>query len=456
MTYTQFAANWKRKMNEAFQIANQNSDKGKQYHKAVYDKKARSVDLKVGDRVLVQNCKPLGTGKLSSFWQPNVFVVLKKRDNLPVYELRRYGSPKDKVRVLHRNLLKPVNDLLPQEVDTPVVAQKSTTNSEKIQSTPDVRKNVTSSSENNATGSLKPKGKRGKKKSVSLNPKVMVKKFQATDDVPDILFESEEADALPGEVSTHQDDSDSDSDDYAVIVSWSPDVNKKTDLPGNAEAENVDQEQVVVGSPQPTENRVEEPGFSGFRDEVEEIALNDHAGELNTESDDLDEEESPDLDEEESPERVAIDYDSDSDDLDVADVVENRNVSSDESTLDATVEPENDETISELEPENETISELEHELEIDTESETDGITDTDITDAESSGTVYESAYERVSDFEYEPESPDSSFNSGSSSPPPNRPEITRRSARNIKPPSVLTYDKPGVPLIYQPPTRPKK
>ena len=28
MTYTQFAANWKRKMNEAFQIANQNSDKG--------------------------------------------------------------------------------------------------------------------------------------------------------------------------------------------------------------------------------------------------------------------------------------------------------------------------------------------------------------------------------------------------------------------------------------------
>ena len=112
-SYAKFASEWKERMNEAFKLADQNSDKSKQYNKSKYDVRANSATLQVGDRVLVQNVKP--EGKLSPFWKPDVLVVVRRRGDLPVYELRRYGVKNGKVRVLHRNLLKCVNELVPSE-----------------------------------------------------------------------------------------------------------------------------------------------------------------------------------------------------------------------------------------------------------------------------------------------------------------------------------------------------
>ena len=112
-SYAKFASEWKERMNEAFKLADQNSDKSKQYNKSKYDARVSCAKLHAGDRVLVKNVRP--EGKLASFWNPDVFVVARQRGELPVFELRKYGSKSSKVRVLHRNLLKCVNELVPPD-----------------------------------------------------------------------------------------------------------------------------------------------------------------------------------------------------------------------------------------------------------------------------------------------------------------------------------------------------
>ena len=114
-TYTSFVTNWKRKMSEAFALANQKSGRSQQANKERYDARANSVDIGIGERVLVQKCKKSGTGKLESFWEPDVYVVVEKRPNIPVFGVRKYGASNSRVRVLHRNLLKSVNELCPPE-----------------------------------------------------------------------------------------------------------------------------------------------------------------------------------------------------------------------------------------------------------------------------------------------------------------------------------------------------
>ena len=47
-----------------------------------------------------------GPGKLRSYWEQQIHVVVGQRGNLPVYEVRPEGQT-GKPRVLHRNLLLP-------------------------------------------------------------------------------------------------------------------------------------------------------------------------------------------------------------------------------------------------------------------------------------------------------------------------------------------------------------
>ena len=113
--YGEFVKTYQNRMSEAFQLANRNIEKSQNYNKQKYDQKAHSVDLQVGDRVLVKNVRPQGTtmaGKLSSYWEPVVYEVVEKCDNLPVYIIRDHFSPNVKTKKLHRNLLKKVNELV--------------------------------------------------------------------------------------------------------------------------------------------------------------------------------------------------------------------------------------------------------------------------------------------------------------------------------------------------------
>ena len=110
-----FVVKWKTRMRDAYSIANQVACRSRSYNKKRYDGKIHGVQIFVGDRVLVRNVK--NTGKLDCYWERNVYEVVNKVAELPVYEVRKLDSKgdvdrKSKIRKLHRNLLKKVNDLV--------------------------------------------------------------------------------------------------------------------------------------------------------------------------------------------------------------------------------------------------------------------------------------------------------------------------------------------------------
>ena len=111
-SHEQFLKEWGESMEEACRLAKENMGKMTDYNKKVYDKKAKAVEIVVGDRVLMQNKRDRteGTGKLKSYWEHSIFEVLEKKENLPVYTIRNINKKSDK-RVVHRNLLMLCNEL---------------------------------------------------------------------------------------------------------------------------------------------------------------------------------------------------------------------------------------------------------------------------------------------------------------------------------------------------------
>ena len=115
-SHQQFVKEWKKAMEQAFALANGNITKAADYNKEQYDRKTRGAELQVGDRVLMRNMREQGegTGKLISHWERQVFKVIEKKPDLPVYVIENLNKKKD-VRTVHRNLLLECN-LLPAEV----------------------------------------------------------------------------------------------------------------------------------------------------------------------------------------------------------------------------------------------------------------------------------------------------------------------------------------------------
>ena len=98
-------------MSEAYRIASSNASKSAESRKRQYDKKVKQAVLQPGERVLVRNLSERGgTGKLRSFWENEVHVVVGKRDDMPVYEVKKENG-EGSSRVLHRNLLLPCSHL---------------------------------------------------------------------------------------------------------------------------------------------------------------------------------------------------------------------------------------------------------------------------------------------------------------------------------------------------------
>ena len=106
LPYDDYVNSWKKAMQEAYAItgnsANENARIGKKFH----DKNIFCATLCTRDRVLVRNLSERGgTGKLRSYWENDVHVAIRKKDeNIPVYIVKAVNG-KGKERVLHRNLL---------------------------------------------------------------------------------------------------------------------------------------------------------------------------------------------------------------------------------------------------------------------------------------------------------------------------------------------------------------
>ena len=109
-THKQFVNDWRSSMEEAFEIANMNIKKSSTYNKHHHDKKVKEIEIRPGDKVLIRNMKEKGgTGKLKSYWEHEVYKVIKRDEKLPVYTLQNLN--RNVKRLMHRNILMKCNDL---------------------------------------------------------------------------------------------------------------------------------------------------------------------------------------------------------------------------------------------------------------------------------------------------------------------------------------------------------
>ena len=115
---------WSKGMQEAYKLAAKNATNSAQKGKRNHDKCLKSAVLREGDRVLVRNLSERGgPGKLRSFWEDKVHIVVRRMgEDSPVYEVRP-ESGNGRTRVLHRNLLFQC-DYLPFEGETVIHRKK--------------------------------------------------------------------------------------------------------------------------------------------------------------------------------------------------------------------------------------------------------------------------------------------------------------------------------------------
>uniref|UniRef100_A0AAV2MHF4 Uncharacterized protein n=1 Tax=Knipowitschia caucasica TaxID=637954 RepID=A0AAV2MHF4_KNICA len=113
-SHSEYADKWRKRILEAYRIASKSDSKGQARAKNYYDRKAYGAELQLGSRVLVRNLSQRGgPGKLRSYWEEKVHVVVEKKSDTPVYVIKPERGP-GKTRVIHRNLLLPC-DYLPIE-----------------------------------------------------------------------------------------------------------------------------------------------------------------------------------------------------------------------------------------------------------------------------------------------------------------------------------------------------
>ncbi|XP_073668068.1 uncharacterized protein [Paramisgurnus dabryanus] len=110
-SHAEYVEKWQGRMRQAYEIASRTAGKESSRSKQGYDRKIHGVGLQPGGRVLVRNLSQRGgPGKLRSYWENRVYVIVKRRSNdSPVYEV--IPEKGGKMRVLHRNLLLPCDSL---------------------------------------------------------------------------------------------------------------------------------------------------------------------------------------------------------------------------------------------------------------------------------------------------------------------------------------------------------
>ena len=99
-------------MQQSVEIATKNAEKSREQNKLSYDQKIHGSDIEVGDRVLLRNLSERGgTRKLRSHWEGTVYVVMKKAENIPVFDIKPLDGKNTKSTGVHRNIIMPCNQL---------------------------------------------------------------------------------------------------------------------------------------------------------------------------------------------------------------------------------------------------------------------------------------------------------------------------------------------------------
>ena len=112
-SYPEYARRWRAAMKEAYRLASKRSHNLQHQSKEQYDRRARSSVLEPGNRVLVRNLNEKGgPGKLRSHWEQDIYQIVKRAgEESPVYQVVSERNPNGRLRILHRNLLLPCDEL---------------------------------------------------------------------------------------------------------------------------------------------------------------------------------------------------------------------------------------------------------------------------------------------------------------------------------------------------------
>ena len=120
----EYVKKWKGALQEALNIASRNAQAKAESGKLQYDKKVHSTALEPGDRVLVRNLSERGgPGKIRSHWEQDVYIVVKRQRESPVYIVKKENGQGTE-RVLHRNLLLQCDFLPVDPVPAPLSKDK--------------------------------------------------------------------------------------------------------------------------------------------------------------------------------------------------------------------------------------------------------------------------------------------------------------------------------------------
>ena len=120
-SHKQYLNHWRGVMKEAYLIASENSEGRKGADRERRSEKAKLGMLEKGDRVLIKNKEKGGPGKLRSFWEQDIYVVVEEHgDEGVVYGVRKEKDPESRIRNVHRNMLMGCSQLpLEEPVDEP-------------------------------------------------------------------------------------------------------------------------------------------------------------------------------------------------------------------------------------------------------------------------------------------------------------------------------------------------
>uniref|UniRef100_A0A3B4F4P9 Integrase catalytic domain-containing protein n=1 Tax=Pundamilia nyererei TaxID=303518 RepID=A0A3B4F4P9_9CICH len=115
-SHSQYIKSLKSRLEESFSIASSNATKAADRNKKRFDNRVIPSALEPGDRVLVMNVRLRVKHKLSDKWEEEVYVVVHRAGDLPVYKVKPENSD-GPMRTLHRDLLLPCGLLTGSEVN---------------------------------------------------------------------------------------------------------------------------------------------------------------------------------------------------------------------------------------------------------------------------------------------------------------------------------------------------
>lgn len=109
VSHQEFVSRLRKDLLHASQIAQNHAFHEQTRHARLYNRKVKGSPLVVGDRVLLANRGERGKRKLADKWDSIPYDVVSVRSGINVYWIRESHTGKEKV--VHRNLLLPVNFL---------------------------------------------------------------------------------------------------------------------------------------------------------------------------------------------------------------------------------------------------------------------------------------------------------------------------------------------------------